>query len=145
MSSAPDAVAALAARFTLRKAEREGLTHGAELYAARHALADESRPPADIAAALQGADEATRRALWVVGDAALRRQLTRYEGDWRHRRPALTGRDLRRLGLAPGPRYRELLAALQIARWNGEVTNAAEERELLAKLLEEGGDICSIL
>ncbi len=140
MGNDPAEVAALAARFTLRKAEREGLTHAAQLYAARHILADESRPPADIAAALQHADEATRQALWVAGDAALRRQLTRYEEDWRLRRPALTGRYLRRLGLPPGPRYRELLDRLQIARWNGEVTSAAEERELLERLVEEGGN-----
>ena len=137
MGNAVAEVAALAARFSLRKAERAGLECAARLYAERHSLADERRPPAAIAAALQGADEATRRALWVVGAAPLRRQLARYEGDWRHRRPALTGRDLRRLGLPPGPRYRELLGALQIARWNGEVTSAAEERELLARLLRE--------
>ena len=140
MGNDPAEVAALGARFTLRKAERDGLERAARLYAERHALADESRPPADIAAALQGADEATRRALWVVGSEALRRQLTRYEEDWRWRRPALTGRDLRRLGLPPGPRYRELLERLQIARWNGEVTSAAEERELLERLVEEGGN-----
>ena len=140
MGSEPAAVAALAARFTLRKAEREGLERAARLYAERHILADESRPPAEIAAALQHADEATRQALWVVGDGPLRRQLTRYEGDWRLRRPALTGRDLRRLGLPPGPRYRELLDRLQIARWNGEVTSVEEERELLERLVEEGGN-----
>ena len=145
MGNAAAEVAALAARFTLRKAEREGLARAARLYAARHTLADESRPPADIAAALQGADEATRRALWVVGDGPLRRQLTRYEDDWRWRHPTLTGRDLRRLGLPPGPRYRELLERLQIARWNGEVTSAAEERELLARLLEKEEDDSSIL
>ena len=140
LGSDPAAVAALAARFTLRKAEREGLERAAQLYAARHTLADERQPPATIAAALQHADEATRQALWVVGDAALRRQLTRYEEDWRWRRPALTGRDLRRLGLPPGPRYRELLERLQIARWNGEVTSVEEERELLERLVEEGGN-----
>ena len=139
LGSAPAAVADLAARFTLRKAERAGLERAAALYAARHTLADESRPPAEIAAALEGSDEATRQALWVVGAGALRRQLERYESDWRWRRPALRGRDLRRLGLPPGPRYRELLAQLQIARWNGEVTSVAEERALLARWLAEGG------
>ena len=140
MGNDPAEVAALGARFTLRKAERDGLERAARLYAERHALADESRPPADITAALQGADEATRCALWVVGDGPLRRQLTRYEDDWRQRRPALTGRDLRRLGLPPGPRYRELLDRLQIARWNGEVTSVEEERALLPRLLAEGDD-----
>ena len=138
LGSAPAAVAFLAARFTLRKAERAGLTQAAELYAARQALADEGRPPAEVAAALQDSDEATRQALWVAGDGALRRQLERYESDWRGRLPALRGRDLRRLGLPPGPHYRELLAQLQIARWNGEVTSVEEERALLARLLAEG-------
>ena len=139
LGSAAAAVADLAARFTLRKAERAGLERAAALYAARHTLADEGRPPAEIAAALEGSDTATRQALWVVGAGALRRQLERYEGDWRWRRPALRGRDLRRLGLPPGPRYRALLARLQIARWNGDVTSVEEERALLARLLAEGG------
>ena len=139
LGSAPAAVADLAARFTLRKAERAGLERAAQLYAARHTLADESRPPAEIAAALEGSDTATRQALWVVGAGALRRQLERYEEDWRWRRPALRGRDLRRLGLPPGPRYRELLARLQSACWNGDVTSVEEERALLARWLAEGG------
>ena len=138
LGNAPAAVADLAARFTLRKAERAGLERAAALYAARHTLADESRPPAEIATALEDSDTATRQALWVVGAGALRRQLEHYEGDWRWRRPALRGRDLRRLGLPPGPRYRALLAQLQIARWNGEVTSVEEERALLARWLAEG-------
>ena len=140
LGSAPAAVAELAARFTLRKAERAGLERAAALYAARQALADEGRPPAEVAAALEDSDDATRQALWVAGDGALRRQLERYESDWRGRRPALRGRDLRRLGLPPGPRYRELLAQLQSARWNGEVTSVEEERALLARLLAEGDE-----
>ena len=139
LGSAPAAVADLAARFTLRKAERAGLERAAALYAARHTLADENRPPAETAAALEGSDEATRQALWVVGAGALRRQLERYESDWRWRRPALRGRDLRRLGLPPGPRYRALLERLQSARWNGEVTSVEEERALLARWLAGGG------
>ncbi|MCY4009789.1 MAG: hypothetical protein OXF22_08595 [Anaerolineaceae bacterium] len=131
----PVTVADLAVRFTLRKAEHAALTQAATLFAARATLADESQPPATIAAALETTDEATRLALWAAGDSALRRQLERYEKDWRPRRRSLQGRDLRRLGLPPGPRYRELLERLQVARWNGEVSSAAEERELLEQSL----------
>ncbi|MCY3934926.1 MAG: hypothetical protein OXG09_02880 [Chloroflexi bacterium] len=136
----PVTVADLAVRFTLRKAEHAALTQAATLFAARATLADESQPPATIAAALETTDEATRLALWAAGDSALRRQLERYEKDWRPRRRSLRGRDLRRLGLPPGPRYRELLERLQIARWNGEVSSAAEEKELLARWLAEEDD-----
>ncbi len=135
MGSALGTVASLAERFSLRKAEREQLLLTATMYAQRETLADERRPPATFTAALQGADEATRLALWVLGEAALRRQLTRYEEDWRWRKTALNGRTLRRLGLPPGPRYRRLLEELQHARWNGEVRDEAGERALLARLL----------
>ena len=143
MGSKPTAASQLAARFTLRKAERDRLEHAAQLYEQREALADENQPPATVAAALEAADEATRHALWVAGNDALRRQLRRYEEDWRQRRLALRGRDLRRLGLPPGPRYRTLLAALQRARWNGEVSSADEERELLARLTTQQGFSCT--
>jgi len=57
--------------------------------------------------------------------------LDRYWGEWRHVRPALTGDDLRALGLTPGPIYTRLLDRLLAARLDGEVSDEAGERELL--------------
>ena len=143
MGNDPAEVAALAARFTLRKAEREGLERAARLYAERHILADESRPPARYRrGACKAQTEATRHALWVVGSEALRRQLTRYEDELA---PAPPRADRAR----PAPPRNCRPARATASCWSdckspagtGEVTSAAEERELLERLVEEGGNL----
>lgn len=56
---------------------------------------------------------------------------------WRGIKTAVTGHDLRRLGLRPGPRFALILARLQAARLDGEVTTDEQERALLLKLIEQ--------
>ena len=46
-----------------------------------------------------------------------------------------TGDDLKARGLAPGPRYGEILTKLRAAWLDGEVKNNNEEEELLNTLL----------
>jgi poly(A) polymerase len=53
--------------------------------------------------------------------------------------PLLTGHDLARHGLSPGPHYKRLLAAVREAQLEGTVTTAAEGMELVQRLLQEGG------
>ena len=50
-------------------------------------------------------------------------------------KPALTGADLKALGLKPGPRYRQILKRLLDARLNGDVCTAEEERALARRLI----------
>ena len=54
-------------------------------------------------------------------------------------RPLLRGRHLQALGLAPGPRYRELLDAAYEAQLDGRVTTLDQARELVRGLLEGEG------
>lgn len=63
--------------------------------------------------------------------------LDRYQREWRRVETALDGNDLRALGLKPGPHYAFLLDQLLAARLDGRVSGEAEERALLAALLEE--------
>jgi tRNA nucleotidyltransferase (CCA-adding enzyme) len=70
----------------------------------------------------------------TVHDEEIRSILTRYIGEWRHVKPRTTGHDLKKLGIAPGPRYAEILRRLRAAWLDGEVTAEAEEKELLRKL-----------
>jgi tRNA nucleotidyltransferase (CCA-adding enzyme) len=63
--------------------------------------------------------------------------LDRYQREWRHVQTALDGNDLRALGLKPGPQYAYLLDQLLAARLDGRAAGEAEERALLAALLEE--------
>ena len=63
--------------------------------------------------------------------------IERYLQEWRGVKTAVTGHDLREMGLKSGPQYGILLDKLLAARLDGEVTSEAEERALLDKLLAE--------
>jgi poly(A) polymerase len=52
------------------------------------------------------------------------------------RQPKLiSGHDLIRLGLEPGPRFREILTAVEEAQWEGQVTTRAAALEMAQRLL----------
>ena len=56
--------------------------------------------------------------------------------DWRWVRPVTTGDDLRALGLPPGPAYGRILDRLRCAWLDEEIHSYAEEKSLLATLIE---------
>ena len=64
--------------------------------------------------------------------------LERYFKEWRHVKTAVTGNDLREMGLRPSPLFGELLEKLLAARLDGEVVDEAGERALLEALLGDG-------
>jgi len=49
----------------------------------------------------------------------------------RYVRPALTGSDLKKMGIAPGPRMKEILQRLHEARLDGKVTSKQDEAEMV--------------
>ncbi len=53
-------------------------------------------------------------------------------------KPALTGNDLKRMGVAPGPRIKEILNLLHEARLDGKVTGKQGEEELVKGWLARG-------
>ena len=63
--------------------------------------------------------------------------LDNYYGEWRQVKTAVTGHTLRQMGLKPGPEYSVILDKLLAARLDGEVTDEAGERALLAELIAE--------
>lgn len=67
----------------------------------------------------------------------LHEQLARFAAEWRHVRPTVTGDDLRRLGLPPGPVYKRILRRLRAAWLDGEVRHREEEHAFLDRLLAE--------
>ncbi len=72
--------------------------------------------------------------LWLTTpNAATRQRLQTYWSQWQHIQPELTGRDLRALGLPPGPRYTELLRQLRVARLDGEITSREEELQIVKR------------
>ncbi len=61
--------------------------------------------------------------------------LENYALRWRHIWPETNGETLNRRGLAPGPAYRKILAALRDAWLDGSIHNTEEEYRLLGELL----------
>jgi poly(A) polymerase len=53
--------------------------------------------------------------------------------------PLLTGHDLTRMGLEPGPQFKKLLDAVREAQLDGSIKNAREAQELVKRLLKEMG------
>jgi poly(A) polymerase len=53
--------------------------------------------------------------------------------------PLITGHDLTRMGLEPGPMFKQLLDAAREAQLDGSVKNAREAREMVERLLKDKG------
>jgi len=69
-----------------------------------------------------------------LADAAYRFLKERLEPQERH--PQLvSGHDLIRLGLKPGPRFRQLLTAVEEAQWEGMVQTREEALKMVQRLL----------
>jgi hypothetical protein len=78
-----------------------------------------------VVAALRGAADA--------GHSMIRRYLE----ELRWCRPALSGADLREMGVAAGPLLGEFLEKLRAARLDGDAGSAADERRLVAAWMAE--------
>ncbi len=63
----------------------------------------------------------------------VRRWISRYFSHLRLASCQLSGHDLKELGIAPGPAFREILDRLLMARLDGEVATAEDEIELVKK------------
>lgn len=78
--------------------------------------------------------------LFLMGKAEkeeTRRAVSHYFHRYRNVQTDLKGRDLKKMGIAPGPTYRRLLDELLDARLNGEVRNRREEFLYLRKKYPE--------
>ena len=69
-----------------------------------------------------------------LADAAYQFLKERLEPQERHPK-LLSGHDLIRLGLTPGPRFRQLLTAVEEAQWEGLVQTREEALEMVQRLL----------
>jgi tRNA nucleotidyltransferase (CCA-adding enzyme) len=59
-----------------------------------------------------------------------------YLVSWRKIKPRITGDDLKKRGLEPGPKYAEILRQLRAAWLDGDVNSKEEELRLLEKLIQ---------
>lgn len=74
-------------------------------------------------------------AVYAVFLATRQPELEIYAQKWRSLRPRLTSARLLKMGLAPGPRFGEILRRLRAAWLDGEISSEAEEIAMLEKLL----------
>jgi len=63
--------------------------------------------------------------------------LSTYLTEWRKVTPSVTGADLKRIGLPPGPAYKKILNTLRDAWLDGKISTIEQEHSLLELLLEE--------
>ena len=101
---------------------------------------EEMEDPSQITQALRYYPARSLAVAWVANrDPDVRRKLHRFQTEYRYVEPALTGDDLKAMGLRPGPLFGRLLHRLQVARLDGEVTDREEELALLHRILDEEG------
>jgi tRNA nucleotidyltransferase (CCA-adding enzyme) len=75
---------------------------------------------------------------WVASDQPdVRRKLTLFQTEYRSVEPALTGDDLKAMGLRPGPLFGQLLRRLRAARLDGRIATRQEEEALVRRWLKE--------
>jgi tRNA nucleotidyltransferase (CCA-adding enzyme) len=70
--------------------------------------------------------------------------LSRYLSSWQYVESNITGKHLQEEGLAPGPRYAEILSELRNAWLDGKVTSKTGEKSYLKELLQEGEENTSV-
>ncbi|MFQ5398074.1 MAG: CBS domain-containing protein [Anaerolineae bacterium] len=133
----PPTQAAVMARLRVRKTTREDVIAVSQVLRALQALPPNPRP-SEVERVLRTARPRVLLAASIAtAGTAAADLITRYFREWRQVRTAVTGDDLRAMGLKPGPLYGRLLDRLLAARLDGEVHDEEGERALLNQLLQE--------
>lgn len=105
------------------------------LWRDRRALVSAS--PSQATLRLEEAPPLARYALFLAtSDAQLRTVLQNFVSRWHQLQPLTDGYALKKRGLAPGPRYRQVIGALRQAWLDGQVQTPAQEQALLEQLLQ---------
>ncbi len=92
--------------------------------------------PSQVVRILDGQGEETLVFLMAkAASATAKREIAAYLSAYRFVKPSLTGADLQRLGLKPGPRHRQVLDALRAARLDGRAASEADERRLAERCI----------
>jgi tRNA nucleotidyltransferase (CCA-adding enzyme) len=92
--------------------------------------------PSRITERLEEAPPLACYALYLAtSDAQLRNILLNYVTSWRKIQPSIDGHALKKLGVSPGPHYRQILSTLRDAWLDGRVHSQEEEQTLLENLL----------
>jgi len=107
-------------KLRLPKSLAQTLRDASSLKATLKSLADPTLPPSSIYRLLYGYSPVAITASSLSSDSPIVRQhIQLFLNKLRYVKPALTGDDLQRMGILPGPRIKEILALLHEARLDG--------------------------
>jgi tRNA nucleotidyltransferase (CCA-adding enzyme) len=126
---------AVMTRLRVRKATREDISALAHCLEAAAGLPAEPRPSQIERALRPYHPRVLLTARIALDDTPGAAWVERYYAEWRGVKTAVSGDDLRAMGLKPGPAYSIILDQLLAARLDGEISSEAEEQALLEHIL----------
>jgi len=122
----------LISRLRLPKSLAQALRDTASIKAKLQLLSNSELTPSRIYHLLHGYSPLAITANSLASDSPVaRRHIQLFLDKLRYIKPALTGDDLKRMGIAPGPRIKEILQLLLEARLDGKVTSKQGEEEMV--------------
>ncbi len=122
----------LISRLRLPKSIAQTLRDTNSLKAKLESLADPKLAPSIIYSILHGYSLTAITANSLATDSLVAHQhIQTFLTKLRYVKPSLTGNDLQEMGIAPGPRMKEILQRLHQARLDGKVTDKQGEEELV--------------
>jgi tRNA nucleotidyltransferase (CCA-adding enzyme) len=97
----------------------------------------ENLPPSQFYKRLSALPGVAGYALFLLTKSGIFKDiLVKHYTQWRFMTPITDGNRLKEIGLAPGPRYSEIIEQLRAAWIDGEVQSEQEEESLLRQLLD---------
>jgi tRNA nucleotidyltransferase (CCA-adding enzyme) len=94
--------------------------------------------PSQITSRLDEMSPVALYAVYLANDREeIRTLLDTYINKWHPVAPSITGDDLLKLGIPPGPVYRHILNTLRNSMLDGEIRSTNDERRLLRELTAE--------
>ncbi|MBA7645557.1 A-adding tRNA nucleotidyltransferase [subsurface metagenome] len=122
----------LISRLRLSKSLAQTLRDTSSIKAKLQSLADPRLTPSGIYHLLYGCSPQAITASWLAsGSPVARRHSQLFLDKLRYIKPVLTGNDLKRMGITPGPRIKEILNLLHKARLDGKVRSKRGEEEMV--------------
>lgn len=123
-------------RLRLRKLQAKILREINSLKSKLESLKDSALTPSQIYQLLFGHSQQALTAIYLTCDSLVaKRYISLFLTKLRYIKPALTGDDLQKMGIIPGPRMKEVLERLLHARLDGKVTDKKGEAEMVRELI----------
>jgi len=127
----------LISRLRLSKSLSQTLRDTNNLKTKLQSLVDPELTPSSIYRLLRGYSLPAITATSLACDSPLARQhIHLFLNKLRHIKPALTGDDLKMMGITPGPRIKEIMQLLHETKLDGKVTSKQSEKNLVGIWLD---------